>query len=723
MSASKNSMSIVNLILLVYIIFVWFFTHILDLHGTIVGFLGAPIIMIVPILIGNTIIFILKCDFKNYNPVIYYFFSYLFGISFMTLLFLFMDMMSIFTVKLYFILCFVISLFSLQANTKVINTYDNSSIKYFALAACLGLIQAILITRYSPYPLINSSDIFNHLHYSLMILENSEIIYPKPYLPTFHVIMALALYISNAYLEPLAIFWALRFFLYPLYAIGIYIFALSVVQSRFVSLLSAIIGTGILLIVGGDHGLYNYTPRMTLYILLPYLFYIIYKLFDENTYNEYKSLRLHELGLFLLPLIAFSSVISFFIWHNREFFPFVGLLIASTILLFLFIAGKYKNKDHVLILFSIFLTILFSHNIMGILLIYLIILYLLLFWLNYNKPLSKSFLFLLPIVAFLLIIIQKNEILNFKGLDIFNTLMNQSFEYKYLSILKTLPELVIAFTIFSIIISVKNNKIIPLMSMLSIILILYFLPVSSIMRVFLYAIPFISLLAAYAIYKTINTPIRYMRYKNTSTILLLMVFIPVIIFALYNTSNTNTINFKINYDGTEGYYSHFTYYEYNAGQWIKQNTPKDTLIISDRTTEFIIGGLSNRDIVLGRGNNLMFNEIEIVADILLNPDPKEAFDTIKDISQYGNLTSYSYVYMPENLVEHNKTVIIINGRTTKYLKAYSNSDIFSARQASGMPSNFEHFDGFDKFFNTTYYKLIYSIPNKIYIFEVNNEVQ
>lgn len=702
------------LIFFAYILFVWIITRTIELSGMLLGFLGVPLIVIIPILIGNVIASIIQTGSNIYKcDVCKYIFSFLYGISVMILLLLFMDMLSIFSIELYSSIIILISFYSIRISHPTVKSDDfEGHLKELIIVLFIGLIPPIFVSYYSPYPFINSLDIFNHLHYSQIILENSVVLILNSYLQTFHIMIALALYFSNAYEDPLAIFWAIRFLLYPLYSIGVYIFTFSIVKNKFVSILSATIGVWILISVGGDHGLYNFTPRMLIYVLIPYILYLINKFFEK----VHEKITIDKVGLILASLTLFNMVIFTSIYASKFIYP-LPIIILLIIIFFFTATILYFNDDYMkymLYFLPIFLANLLIHNLMGFVLNILLIPYILAVYFKDKKRLMVPLLFM-SIVTFLLVISQKNEVISFQVIELINTQAKHNFLYMYRGVTNALPYFIRILLILGICISMKYHKIVPSTLVLLTISILYFSPILNIERVALYSIPLISLISAYIIYKSIKISSRTNQYRSIRIILLLLL-IPLIILSLF-ASYSNTIEFSMNIKSTDGYYSHFTQYEYDLGRWVKQNTEKDTLIISDRSTEFIIGGLANRDIVIARGKDRRFDEVTVIADIMLDSDAESAHKKIKEISNYGNFTSYTYTYKQEEIKKHNQTLIIINGRTVNVLKAYQKNGALSARHA-GTPVNFETFDGFSKFFNEEFFELIYSIPGNIYVFEV-----
>ena len=172
------------------------------------------------------------------------------------------------------------------------------------------------------------------------------------------------------------------------------------------------------------------------------------------------------------------------------------------------------------------------------------------------------------------------------------------------------------------------------------------------------------------------------------------------IISYKNLSKTSNNNIHSTYD----------IYEYKAYLWIKNNIPKDTVILSDKQTMIQVNGIANKgNINLNKKNiNLFEKEMQ---EILLMKYPEDSYYKISNLLRNESVICEKLMFSKKCVSYENRNKIIVIGEKTSNF-AINGGDQWYVR-------NFRKFSGFDKFFNNTYFTLLYRDSNKVYVFEIN----
>ena len=145
---------------------------------------------------------------------------------------------------------------------------------------------------------------------------------------------------------------------------------------------------------------------------------------------------------------------------------------------------------------------------------------------------------------------------------------------------------------------IKWRKMLPVAFVASSILLFYFLPDSWTFRINRELAPFMAVILAYVtyyMYKLLSRLLDHLPIKRENKLRTEGVFFMLLILSIslpltqpYIERSSTVI------DKSNGTQSVIASYEYELARWIKENTPKNTRIISDSFTMFILNGLSNR---------------------------------------------------------------------------------------------------------------------------------
>jgi len=167
--------------------------------------------------------------------------------------------------------------------------------------------------------------------------------------------------------------------------------------------------------------------------------------------------------------------------------------------------------------------------------------------------------------------------------------------------------------------------------------------------------------------------------------------------------------------------SYFADYDYQVATWIKENTPKNAIILSDYFSMKIYQGLSSRPVLFsGLNAGEESNEAQAILwfikqDILLAPTSEKAYYSISSFVK--NLNESQWIPWQEKnalaslriSLDNPSVFIVINPRTCIWLEQRGISDVRP-------PYNNVNLAYLEPFHDSDYFKLVYKVENKIYVF-------
>ena len=697
-----------NLIGFLYVIIFGVISYIFNIPEIVKAFLALPSFLIIPIILGESLLFLLidflKLSFK-FDNISKKIISFLLGVSSLILFALILNSFNIFNFRIYSFI--ILSLFIVSgifinrhyvlSESKNISNFNN--IALFVLIISIGLIGSLIISEFSPYPLFYGSDLFRHNQDILSIAEDSNLPFNIPYMPTFALLTAVLAFFFNLLPDSFSLLWTARFLTYPLYSLGIFLFAFKISKRKDVALLSSLISIFIWI---EFVGLWNFTPKLVIYVIFPYLLYLAHDLYSDKKTQELTNLFLVLLfSSFIFVILNFT----YNLWRDD-----IGWIIALIIILlgFFFKFGQHliRKKFDINSLFFLmivaFVSILF-HSSMGLLLVFILLFYRFLIIIDKNYPKIKKFVFYILTTTFLIIVLFNNflpeiniyeDSPNVKPIDI-------SSKYNYL---KENPNLISPFILIPLFILMFTRKDIQLTIILSIMLV-YFLKIVNIERVLTFLPPFISYIAGSGLLK-INEFFRYNKLIRNLYPLLLIVTL--IIFSFNNLAEE--VEPFLSRSPPDDNYALFNEKELSIGK-ILRNTPKETVIISDTYTDAMLVGISNRKNIplLLRSNYYpeKYPQKLSVISAFKEIDAKESHKKILSILNDKEYTCEEYYINPSlcNNEENLNAIIVLNKKTFGWL-GYNQKNL----------------DILKKFDDKEYFTKIYvnTIEN-IYVFGVNPE--
>ena len=230
-----------------YILFFIFFTGSFALPEIYKSIIAQPALFFLPYCVGLPLLFFVRKILKineNKDPFTELFLVWSFGVISIMILEIFLYTNYLFYLDHFILILLFIGVFSLFVKRK--SKSRKFRIKDLILCMIIGICFSLLITVFWRYPYCNENDYIRHTFYALEIInENRPLIFNSVYLPTMHTLYALLFRLFNISTnsEPLVVMWSSRFILYPIYAIGIFIFSYQVLKNRLISIIATITGT------------------------------------------------------------------------------------------------------------------------------------------------------------------------------------------------------------------------------------------------------------------------------------------------------------------------------------------------------------------------------------------------------------------------------------------------------------------------------------------------
>ena len=435
-------------------------------------------------------------------------------------------------------------------------------------------------------------------------------------------------------------------------------------------------------------------------------------------------------------IFLFSMIGMFFALSPEEMFPYQGIYLGIFIVILnIFIVTLLRRyvipKDFLLFSVIAFISF-FVHMPMGLLLICVIFLY------SFGKLCVKnSFgLVLVPliIVAPLLVFLQLETGVSPNWIDdIVSTILVRDYSsgvlydlssaYRVLetSFSSTILLLVLVGS-FAIVVFDKP-KYLYILSTFCVLGFLYFLPIPGSYRSFTYMTPFVSFFSAYALvapswvfrkmggkFTRINGGLHGNSLKRVA-VLGYVSFLAVILLPNIIQPHSSSLQYIMSWSEYQWSPSILGYNDIQASAWVKRNTPKDAILISEPNTRVIFSSLANRE----ESFNLMGVNSKI-REIFETTNATQAYDLILELRESVLRKDQALSVSGARFLEGCRPVIIIvNGRTSKMVLTPN------VTYGPAHPFLFEPFEGFGKFNDTDYYIPLYEVHEEyehIYIFGV-----
>lgn len=414
---------------------------------------------------------------------------------------------------------------------------------------------------------------------------------------------------------------------------------------------------------------------------------------------------------------------------------FLGITAAVLMLPFLLIEEfRKKIVPRYFLLFCVVSLISFLfHFFMGLILVFLIYFYTLSRLITEKAPLM-AMVILGGIIGLssLLIIFQQYDMISLTQInDAVPSMFRAGREFdlpqRNEMLINTFHGVVIMLSILGTVMLFAREKFgaLPVACLFSLILFMYFLPIPGTYRFMTFVTPLLTFLAAnalfiYGIKLSLPSRIRIRRkifpvakkflrvgfkkevLKGLYVLMVSFFFVPFI--AQPHIMTVSVLTWRpyfspstINFDNIE------------AASWISQNTPKDTIVISEPNTQIIIAALANRE----EGSFFPGDRSIDLKTIFTTTNASEAHLLILQYRQLRIEYDEVRANLGSRFLQGNRPVIVvIDGRVSVMIE---NSN---AESGPNVPVAFKPFDGFYKFYDSSYFTLLHNVNDEIYIFAV-----
>jgi len=720
-----------SLFSLIYLFTVFILTRMLISSEVFKALLALPLFLIIPIEIGKFFVYFLdrqnRFNLEKKSIVII---EWAIGIYVLIVL---MGLFSIFLnlnglSMIIFIVIVISANILLEKNNSVLKIIksiyankliDKREILLLSMVIIWSLMPVLLIKLVQPFPLLMTHE-YQHLdnvyrvfYGEIDYLDLGGINYCN------HMIEGISAIVANT--NALSLWWVLPFLFSPLALLGLYYSSQEISKRKSIALIAVLIGPWLFNLNPVGYNPHNIVPRFWLYVYFLFYLRIIQK--ENINKKQFVSLRTY--------LIPYSIFIIFFFGKNlikieeTYFSLFILLLYPLTIFIFSNSMEGSDKKNFVLFMFFSFIALIF-HPFESLFYVSIIVFYPLLNQMMQQKYQNLEKIMLVCI--FLMIIfmfLQKCHILefnkNFIITDYFfgdihqNLWSNMSFDGKYEFLKESIRFPILVFVFLSsiyIYIERDKNKL-PILFITVASFSIYFFPEGFFLRI-THIIPFIAIIIGWGIVKFYRLFIVLPIGKIFTILLVILITVSAILPLIDKVNDFKSQNKT---------YSTFSSYEANTAFWVYEKGKKEInkpLIISDPYTILLLTGTTHSYLPFKRSwvNIQLYKDKDIeMMNLIKKFFIEENLDNSNTIYHYIDIIT-SNVYNRNNRIENwkGKIYFIISPRTDIWL----NTDEMFILLYGKFPKHITP-SIINKFQESPYFKEIYNIDNKIYIFEFEGE--
>ena len=734
---------------IIYILIVISISFLFLVPEQLKGILALLGIIIIPNQIGEIILPLLRSFMEELNtkmhPISKYIFSWLVGTYFLFILllvlyhfaFLNKTVLTTFLILSLAIRLYLFYKYRLEP-TPFTNSFFNFFNKHVFILILIILIPILIIKYFQPYPLHYSSfTLFNYLFETLRFTEgNFFSLVPGIHIPLIPMLIGIVSIIFNT--DPISLFWAGNMLTYPLFAFGVYIFIKQVSGNYKIALLSSFFAVWMFPNIDFKP-IYVFSMRTILAIIYPYILFLIHKEFLSKNILKKEHLRTMILSLSFYLLI-FTFFVIFLVLLNMKGLFVLLLTLLPIILLYRYVIDKTLR----LFFFILALVVLFfslTHIWVALICLPVLFFYIFTHFMTKNYQKSLFFVYLFTILTFLLIFFQRAGILKLRD-GLFSRILYKdvielsafNFQDKFLQLLIYGQELIIFLLIIGIFaLYVKRGSDKISISVTSVFLLfLYFFPEPQFFRLMVFSIPFFVYPISFVVFGIKD---KILNHYLKSFIIFLIILI---VFLSFLTLQYSYINNKLNND--KKFSIDFDMNEYVVSEWIKDYALKiwsekdkeyltktisdpryrrgenrevqvplsrDTLIVSDPTTMWILQGLTGRDQVIFQRAFIGLKEY--------SPESIQQMQEIRKKIFFANSSKNAYEEIKKIKEDHHPVLLIIMPRTG----IWGSTDEIDKQFFYQSPKRIPNLNEFDIFKDKTYFTLLFSKDGEFYVFGVN----
>ena len=730
---------------------------------------GIYFYLIVPYIVGESLCNPLFEDklIKYFGKASKYYLEWVFGVMFLTVLLAILQVLGLNSLIMYaYVFAFVsivlnILVYFFKGRKNEFYITFSGTFKYLLFSMLLGVaVVAIIKIFFLPIPNIGFNfDIpYTTYHATVRLLEDGYVTLVWRWVE--FIIPGIVCPLLN--LDPLYFIAVAPFSMMILYTAGIYLLSYSLFKKPKIAFIAVLLSifinigsTPISLFI--DNWAYVYRSNTILASVFPLSLFLMQRVKAREKFNRIKFL--------ILSFLLLSVTLLFYVFFNTSWihvenfglpvgflgyyvFPIVSF---SIFVIMFFLASSFKDKKTIFtsaILVILLLTTFLMHYAEAVLFGLLLSLFCFLCLLPTRQ--KKFFSFLMVYTTLLFCILQARGIISRSlGLLVLtkplpSAYLKTGFDDKWNLFFDTVHPyntylllVLLAINVVFVLLE-KNDDNLTISSSMWAMLLFFFLPEFFTYRGYHILTPLMGITFAYIInelgqrassfftksrkrlivkvgsytYKLKSIRAGFSPYGLTVVLLLVLVF-PLLFLPFYS-------RYSFFPEGSESN-SYFADYDYQVTAWIKENAPKNAIILSDYFSMKMYQGLSSRP-VLFRGLNAgeESNEAQAILwfikqNILLAPTSEKAYDSISSFVKNLNESQWIPWQEKNTLVslgislDNPNVFIIINPRTCVWLKQHGISDVRP-------PYNNVNLTYLEPFHDSDYFKLVYKVENEMYIF-------
>lgn len=374
------------------------------------------------------------------------------------------------------------------------------------ISGLLSMIPSLLIKFYQPFPLVRNFGSFNSNHGAMDLLINEHLdLGTWVYLPITHVLSGYPAFLYN--INPFVIHWFAQLIMYASLGIGVCLFTYRLSSRWDVGIISAWVSVWIMS-VDTLNDIESFIPRGMLVALWPYLLTIAYETIKDEQ-------RILSVTSFLKICTCCCPIIIGSIWV-RLFLATSDWQVLAFLLIAIFVPfltrsflGK-RNGERFFIFSIISLGLVSFHLIEGTISFIVLLFFILGYSIAKRGEKMRVALYALPIVAFLLFLLQWLGVLSFHDNLMFSRLLfgnqfngtyvDQGFKWKMNLLLLGNNSYILLLLFFTagLVILKRNSIALGAIMSVSMMFFLYFLPEGHMHRI-ASVIPFMSYIIGFGV--------------------------------------------------------------------------------------------------------------------------------------------------------------------------------------------------------------------------------
>lgn len=617
--ARKNVSTLLALewVLFFYVVIGFMISHVLPIPEIVKSLLALPSWLIIPYFFGSCFRIALRrfrvVSFEGQGMGV---FSLLFGIYLLIVVSFLLDLLdlSAILVNLY-LLVLVVALIYL-----VHKTYRRTGAEFsipagmfrmyvpiVVFCVLVSMIPALMKVSVSPFPYGTIETISIPFEQYQPALRFMEFGYLQHYRVYDYVSLGLSSQLFN--IDPLSFIWSASFLMMAIYSFGLYLLSYGISKSKSFALLTVFIGSFLNMNVFRDVPLL-FRSAVFLYVFLPFVLYLSYKNLSKKEYrmkDVVLTLMLFSAIAVLYIYLIESNIWSAFVpqnlaypeeWRSHVWLPTVIVTTAPLLFLTGYLSRIFLKVNNFLadnaffLMFIPFFCLAFLNS-EAIAFILFIFAFIFLFFMVRNKKTRLlPYIFIAFVLAFVLFqhyifeIVVSNPISSIifpkfasSNLISFSTRFDWLFKSNFDLIMTILLILGIVVSIFS-----KRKENLLIISAFSLALFLYLFPESYAYRFYKEVAVAMSLVLSIGIWRIFSAlgKLRKKYFTPIFSALIILLLLPSLITPVYQRYYQSTMGQPI-----------VSECEYYASQWVKENAPENTLLISDYVTMQLMSPLSN----------------------------------------------------------------------------------------------------------------------------------